>query len=73
MNLTCSGSMCDTRKNGSFAMRVYVCKYLDQKGSAALLTTKRSAGVAPEVNLRNPLHEGKKQHKQGIHPGFETQ
>ena len=38
-----------------------------------MLATKRSAGVTPEVNLRNPLHAGEKTHKQGIHPGFETQ
>ena len=31
------------------------------------------AGVAPEVNLRNPLHAGKKACKWGIQPGFETQ
>ena len=34
---------------------------------------KRSAGVALEVNLRNPLHAGDEAHKWGIHPGFETQ
>ena len=34
---------------------------------------KMSAGVAPEVNLRNMLHIGDKACKQGIHPGFETQ
>ena len=34
---------------------------------------KRSAGVTPEVNLRNSLHTGDKAHKQWIHPGFETQ
>ena len=34
---------------------------------------KRSTGVAPEVNLRNPLHAGDKAGKRGIHPGFETQ
>ena len=33
-----------------------MCKYVDQTGSAAMLATKRSAGVTPEVNLRNPLH-----------------
>ena len=37
-----------------------------------MLPTKRSAGIAPEVNL-NPLHAGDKEHKWGIHPGFETQ
>ena len=30
----------------------HVCKYVDQKGSAAMLTSIKSAGVAPEVNLR---------------------
>ena len=33
---------------------------VDQKGSAAMLTTIQSAGVAPEVNLRNPLCAGDK-------------
>ena len=47
-------------------------KYMDHKGSAAMLPIKRSAGVASEVNLRNPLYVGKKAHKKGIHPGFET-
>ena len=31
---------------------------------------KRSAGVAPELNLGNPLHAGNKTCKQGIHPGL---
>ena len=35
-----------------------VCKYVDQKGSTAMLAAQRSAGVAPEVNMRNPLHIG---------------
>ena len=48
-------------------------RYVDRKGSAAMLTSIQSAGVAPEVNLRNSLHVGNKAHKQGIHPGFETQ
>ena len=38
-----------------------------------MLTSIQSAGVAPEVNLRNSLHAGDKAHKQGIHPSFETQ
>ena len=29
-----------------------MCKYVDQKGSAAMLTSIQSAGVTPEVNLR---------------------
>ena len=35
-----------------------LCSTLDQGGSAAMHSVKRSAGVTPEVNLRNPLHEG---------------
>ena len=38
-----------------------------------MLTVKMSAGVAPEVNVTNLLHEGEKACKWGIHPGFETQ
>ena len=38
-----------------------------------MLAAKRLAGVAPQANLRNILHTGKKAHKPGIHPGFETQ
>ena len=37
-----------------------------------MLAVKRSAGVPPEVNLRNPLHAGDEAHKRGIHLGFET-
>ena len=37
------------------------------------MAVKRSAGVAPEVNLRNPLHAGEEARKPAIHPGFETQ
>ena len=29
-----------------------ICKYVDQRGLAAMLGSKRSAGVAPEVKLR---------------------
>ena len=38
----------------------------------SLETTRRSAGVAPDVNLRNPSCPGDELRKQGIHPGFET-
>ena len=38
-----------------------------------MLTSVQSAGVAPEVDLRNPLYAGEKARKQEIHPGFETQ
>ena len=50
--------------------RLQVC---GSKISAAMLTSIQSAGVVPEQNLRNSLHAGDKAHKQGIHPGFETQ
>ena len=33
----------------------------------------QSAGVAPEMYLRNSLHASDKALKRGIHPGFETQ
>ena len=51
---------------------MYVYKYVNQKGSAAILAIKRSAGIAPEVNLRNPLHTGDEAYKRGIQPGFKT-
>ena len=37
-----------------------------------MLGTKKLAGVAPEVNLKNLLHTGGEAYKWGIHPGFET-
>ena len=38
-----------------------------------MLATKRSAGVAPDVNLTILLHTGKEAHNEGIHSGFEIQ
>ena len=38
-----------------------------------MLATKRLACVAPEVNLRNPLHAGNEARKWGIHSDFESQ
>ena len=38
-----------------------------------MLAIKRLAGVAPEVNLRNPLEKGEESHKQEIHHGLHTQ
>ena len=38
-----------------------------------MISIKRSAGIALEMILRNPLHAGDKVYKKGIHPGFETQ
>ena len=37
---------------------------MDLNGSAAMIATKRSAGIELEVNLRNSLHTAKKAHKQ---------
>ena len=45
------------------APQMLVCKYVDCNGLAAMLATKRSVGVTPEVNLRNPLHAGDEAHK----------
>ena len=43
-----------------FLLLKEVYKYVDEKGSAAMLAIKRSVGVVPEVNLRNQLHAGHK-------------
>ena len=43
--------------------RRHVCRYVDQKGLAAMLTSIQSAGVIPEVNLRNPLCTGEEARK----------
>ena len=55
-------------KSQSQVLLMLVHKYMDENGSAA----NRSAGVAPEVNLRIPLCTGDKAFKWGIHSGFET-
>ena len=54
-------------------MLAYVCKLVDENGLAALLATKRSAGVTPEGNLMNLLHACDKACKWEIHTGFVTQ
>ena len=46
----------------------YVHKYVDENDSAAMLPAKELAGVAPEINPRNPLHEGNEAHRQGNPP-----
>ena len=48
----------------------HVWKYVDQKGWAVVLTSKQSAGVTPEVNLR--ITQARKLARV-IHPSFETQ
>ena len=45
-------------------------KYLNKKNSAAMLAIKTSAGVTPEMNLRNSLHIGEQVGKSGVHPDF---
>ena len=50
------------------------CRYVEEISSAAMLTLKRLAGVAPEVNLRKhvtcmPLPSANK----AAYSGFETQ
>ena len=44
---------------------IYVYNYV--------LAVKRSAGVAPEVTLRNPLHKDEETCNPRIQTGFETQ
>ena len=51
---------------------LYVYEYMDKKRFSCN-PGQRSAGVTPQVNLRNPLHAGAEVCKQGIDPGFETQ
>ena len=45
-----------------------VCKYMDENGSAAMLATKRSAGIR-EHTLQMPWPSV----KEAVHSGFETQ
>ena len=47
---------------------MFICKYVDENGSAAMLAARRSAGVTPKVNLRIPLHTGNEAGKQGDPP-----
>ena len=49
-----------------------VYKNRDQKSFTTMLDIKSSAGVTPQVNLRNPLHPGKEVHKYEIPVCFET-
>ena len=50
------------------ATRLHQCSQTCQKGSAAMLTSIQSAGVAPEVNLRNTLCAGKETRYRGNPP-----
>ena len=53
-----------------FESSMLVRKYADRNGSAAVLAAKRSAGIAPEANLRNPLRAGDETRRQGDPPSF---
>ena len=48
--------------------KIYVKKYVEQKGSTAMLTTD----VTPGMNLSNPLPTDDKACMKGIHSGLET-
>ena len=50
-----------------------VKKYMAWNGLATMLAIERSAGITPEVNLKNPLQAGDNECKSGIHPFFEIQ
>ena len=48
--------------------------YVEEIGSAAMLATKRSAGIAPEGNLREHVtHMSLPSVNKFAHSGFETQ
>ena len=48
-------------------------RYVEKIGSAAMLATKESAGVAPEVNLReHATHISPPSRNKATYSGFET-
>ena len=72
-SVACLHTMCHTLHSLDPASAcTYVCKYVDQNGLAAMLASKRTAGVSPKVNLSNLLHASDEAHKPGIYSGFET-
>ena len=58
-------------KTAKYHQCLYVYKYVDQKGLAAVLATEGSAGVTREINVGNPLHAGEETCKSWIHHDFE--
>ena len=49
-------------------------RYIEKDGSAAMLVAKKSAGVAPEVNLQEHVtHTTLPSMNKAAHSGFETQ
>ena len=49
-----------------------ICKYMDRKDSAAMLSADRWPGVTPEVNQRNPLQPGEKACKWELPPWLQN-
>ena len=50
------------------------CRYVEENGLAAILAAKRSAGVAAEVNLKEPVtHTPPPSVNEAAHSSLETQ
>ena len=50
------------------------CRYVEENGSAAIVVTKRSAGVTPKVNLKEyATYMSLPSVNKAAHSGFETQ
>ena len=61
-------------RSQSEAPPMLVCKYIDENGLAAMLATKRLAGVTSEVNLREHTSQMPwRSVDKAAHSGFETQ
>ena len=64
----------DDRAIGLQAPPMPGCRYVEEISSAAMLATKRSAGVTPEMNLRECVtHTPLPSANKAAHSGFETQ
>ena len=62
------------REFSPFEFHQCLCRYVEEISSAAMLATKRSEGVAPEVNLReHQTYMPPPSVKKAVHSGFETQ
>ena len=57
-SISASRNLCLSTLYKTTFWTILVWKYMDENGSAAMLATKRSAGVIPEVNLMSPLCAG---------------
>ena len=71
-NLTLwSSDTCDRSQSQAPPMLPH--KYVDENGSAAMLATKRSAGVTLEESEDSIVHRWQSTQARGIQPGFEIQ